>query len=84
MLYHDPPVWVYTNAAVLANDQDHSHLAQRANCVQCVFTIALAPDASMLRWTSPSLPRMNRLVIGNGHRRIVVRFGGDTLLTPVA
>jgi hypothetical protein len=45
---------------------------------------ALVPDVSVLRWTSPSLQRMNCLVIGNGQRRIVVQLGGDTLLTPTA
>ena len=76
-------MWVYTNTAVLANDQDHSRLAQRADYVQCVFTVALATDASVSRWTSPSLQRMNRLVIGNGHHHVIVRYAHDDPLVYV-
>ena len=47
-----------------------------------MFTVALALDASMSRWTSPSLQRMNRLVIGNDHRRIVVQFGSCGGINP--
>ena len=76
-------MWVYTNTAILANDQDHSRLAQRADCVQCMFTVALAADVSMSRWTSPSLHHMNYLIIGNGHRHVAVRSARDDPLVGV-
>ena len=47
------------------------------------YSVALEHDPPVSRRTSPSLQRMNRLVIGHGHRRVVVWSAYDDPLVGV-
>jgi len=72
-LGHDPRVWVCTNTVAWLIIRPWSN----------PYSIALEHDPLVSRQTSPSFQRMNRLVIGHGHRRIAVWSAYDDPLVGV-
>ena len=72
-LEHDSPVWVCTNTAAWLMIRPWSD----------PYSVTLECDPLVSRRTSPSLQRMNRLVIGHGHRHVAVRSARDDPLVGV-
>jgi hypothetical protein len=73
VLEHDPPVWECINIAAWLMIRPWSD----------PYSVALEHDPSVARRTSPSLHRMNRLVIGLGHCRVAVWSVCDDTLVGV-